>query len=618
MKQKNQQESTPPNLDLHALDAVLDAFAAATQDPTTTRDQLYDSFHRRIIACTDSLASAVFSKAHDSQFTMVSHSGWGELEPHSLASVKTSIKQHYLQRPSGPVDSQVATFVSKTPKINGVEYLYVLVRRPLQDALVQNVFADLVGEIANQIESYEVRRSANQKPKAIEDLAHLVQLAQNVGKSRNLTQLAMHLVNDLAKSTGADRVCFFRPSGKLLAVSGVSQASLKTSLAKSLSRIARLAKASNQPIESTDDQVSLGDHRREKIVKQLVNQIDSDILYVSPVESDRQCCGIVSLEYFDRSSLTVEWIDQRNLISQSLSYIAPVVNRAVQVQSIPGIRMLDVVFNHLLTRPARVLLWMISLSSILLAAAYFLLVVERPFEIHAEGVLQPSIRRNIFSPREGEIRELFVVEGSRVTAGQKLVWLESQQLAEQIILVEGELAEATQQLQNLELADLRFELNSQPDDPSAPDRTQTASEIKRLKAKTETLLERQELLQQQVDDLLLVSPIAGQVTTRDVDRRLDSRPVSRGDLLMAVAAMDGEWEIELSLPDNRVEFVEAAVNPLVRFRIAADSESIYEGTIRDVDFRADSTRCHRRTGSPERSLTSTNRASPKTCDSVHG
>jgi hypothetical protein len=172
-----------------------------------------------------------------------------------------------------------------------------------------------------------------------------------------------------------------------------------------------------------------------------------------------------------------------------------------------------------------------------------------------------------------------------VTAGQKLVQLESQSLSEQIIIVEGELAEATQQLQNLELADLRFELNSQPDDQTAPDRTQTASEIKRLKAKTETLQERQLLLQQQVDELLLVSPIAGQVTTQDVDRRLDSRPVSRGDLLMAVAAMNGEWEIELSLPDNRVEFVEAADDPVVRFRIAADSESIYQGTIRELDFR---------------------------------
>ena len=44
---------------------------------------------------------------------------------------------------------------------------------------------------------------------------YLVQVTQNIGKSRSLTQMGMHLVNDLAKSIGADRVCYFLPTGKL-------------------------------------------------------------------------------------------------------------------------------------------------------------------------------------------------------------------------------------------------------------------------------------------------------------------------------------------------------------------------------------------------------------------
>lgn len=586
MKHSRHSKSDPPDIDLHALDAVLDAFAEATQNASSDRTELYEDFHRRMTACTQSLASAVFSKRKDSQFTMVSHTGWRELDAKSLAAVKEGIKQRYLNQSKSNPGQPVATYVGKTQLVNGIEYLYVLVRPAESDPLIVNVFEDLVREIARQIESYEVRRSADQQPKALQDLAHLVQLAQNIGKSKTLTQTAMHLVNDLAKTTGADRVCFFEPSGKLLAVSGVSQVSLRTSLAKNLSRIARIAKSTSQAIESTDDQLVFGDVRRVKLVQRLVEELDSEIIYISPLIDDGQCCGMVALEYFDPSGLDKPWNDQRNLISQSLDFITPVVSRSFQVQSIPGIRVLDLLFNRLLTRPARVLLWAGALGAILLASGYFLFLVQRPFEIHAEGTLQPVVQRNVFAPHDGEIRELFVTEGTRVNQGDRLVQIESKSLQEQMILVEGELAEVSQELQNLEFADLQAELGGR-DDPRSPDQqTRNASEVKRLKARQTTLENRKDLLQQQLDRLLVLAPIDGQVTTQEVDRRLESRPINRGDLLMSISAMHDQWELELKVPDNRVEFIRSVHHPVVRFRMAADSEQIYRGELREFEFRS--------------------------------
>jgi hypothetical protein len=151
-------KSTDTNLDLHNLDAVLNAFIAATQDRATARAEVYEDFHRRLIACTGSLAAAVFSKRADSQFTMISQSGWRELNPSSLAEVKQAIKQIYAgdNRTKTP---QVATFVGRTAPINGVEFLYVLVRPRETDPLVEQLLEDLTVEIVNQIEIYVMRRA---------------------------------------------------------------------------------------------------------------------------------------------------------------------------------------------------------------------------------------------------------------------------------------------------------------------------------------------------------------------------------------------------------------------------------------------------------------------------
>ncbi len=587
MQPSSSASDSPANIDLNALDIVLDTFVTAAKDPNTSRGDLYGRFHRRLIAATDAIASAVFSKRPDSQFTMVSHEGWRNLDAKSLAEIKNSIKQQYSSKNPNVRSHAISTFVGKSKAVNGVEFLYVLVRRKDSDPLIHQVFEDLTQEIASQIENFEIRRTVTRKPKAIQDLAHLVQLTQNIGKSRNLTQLAMHLVNDLGKSTGADRVCFFNPNGKLIAVSGVSQVSFKTSLARNLSRIARIAKSSNLPIESSENQVVFGDTRRLKKVRTLVEDLDSEVLYVSPLQTDNRCRGIVSFEYFQQAALDKEWTDQRNLIVESLNFIAPVIGRAVEVHSIPGIRFFDFLFNNLITKPVRLLLWAVALSSLILVGLYFLLLVERPFEIHAEGVLQPAVTRNVFSPQDGEIKSLFVEEGTLVEEGQQLAIIESKELQDQMIVIRGEMAEANQELQNLALADYRLSNSDSPDEEAIDRQTETASEIKRLNARVETLQTRLDLFQQQAEELVVVSPIVGQITTADVDHRLDSRPVNRGDLLMAVSDMKGEWEIELMVPDSRIEFIEDADSPSVRFRIASDSELIYDGEIRNFDFRVE-------------------------------
>jgi multidrug efflux pump subunit AcrA (membrane-fusion protein) len=581
-----QNSSIRRQLDLPALDAVLHGLIQAASQPAVTRDQLYATFHPRLIAATESLASAVFAKRTDSQFTMISQAGWKQFDSATLAEIKDSIKHQYHQTPVKP-GNRISTFVATTPAVDGVEYLYVLVRKTDPDHLVEQLLADLVKEVAVQIETFELRRVSEHRPQVVQELTHLLQLTQNVAKSGGLSELAMQLVNDLARVTQADRVCFFSAAGRLLAVSGVSQISMKTRLARNLSRLAKIARQHRTSIESSEDQIALGNQRKPTAIKQWLSELESKRICIKPVEHQGRCCGVVSVEYFATEQPPGSWVDQGNRISRSLEFVAPIVSRAVQVNTIPGIRILDVFFNRIATKPVRLTFWLAGFLGLVWLGIYALFFVERSFEIHAEGVLQPCHARNVYAPLDGDIKSLLVSESGNVEFGQPLLVMESKTLSDQKIAIEGELAEVSQELQNIVIKDLQLDRKNEDDLNGIDQQTQAAAEVQRLRLRTENLQQRLKQLDAQLGALQLTAPIRGQITTTHLSQRLTSRPVNRGDLLMSIAELDGDWEIRLGVPDNRLNYIQSATDPQLRFRLAASSEQVFSGNIREYDFRAD-------------------------------
>ncbi len=66
----------------------------------------------------------------------------------------------------------------------------------------------------------------------------------------------------------------------------------------------------------------------------------------------------------------------------------------------------------------------------------------------------------------------------------------------------------------------------------------------------DNLQQELELLAQRIKELKVVSPIAGQVVTWDLERLLSRRPVARGQRLLTVAETDGPWQLELRVADE--------------------------------------------------------------------
>ena len=283
--------------DLNALDVLLDSFTRAAADPTTDRNGFYVSINQKLVACTESYASAVFLKNKEGQIRIVNQSGWNELDAATSNELKGVIKQLYsqpvdakrlrggLQHANSQVLSHASAFVANCVPQNGLHFVYVLVRARQENEFAGQVFGDLVNEIASQIEAFENLRTADQKPQSILELTHIAQLVQNLGKSNSLPEMSFHLVNDLAKITKADRVSFVSAAGKIQAVSGVSRVSFRTSVARALSKIGKLALASSGSLEWSEEEINVDGKRSPRGLSQLIAELPSIAGIAIPVRN---------------------------------------------------------------------------------------------------------------------------------------------------------------------------------------------------------------------------------------------------------------------------------------------------------------------------------------------
>jgi hypothetical protein len=145
-----------------------------------------------------------------------------------------------------------------------------------------------------------------------------------------------------------------------------------------------------------------------------------------------------------------------------------------------------------------------------------------------------------------------VKHGDEVTENQPLVVLKNAELDHQIETTRGQFKQSVQQA---------YELKRQLSNNSAlseadrvrfrQDYNQAEQEATNREAELKILVERQQKLQR-------LSPIGGLITTWDVEKVLNARPVVTGQVLMTVADPKGPWEIEVLMPEKRMRYLDYA------------------------------------------------------------
>lgn len=167
--------------------------------------------------------------------------------------------------------------------------------------------------------------------------------------------------------------------------------------------------------------------------------------------------------------------------------------------------------------------------------------------VEADGVYEPVNNRQVYATESGFIKQIFVVDGQQVKAGQTLVEIVAPELDREAERLGGERASVLEKV-----ASLRVALNQlDPTDPKAAiEQTKLAAEIELQKQLIASLEKQLELLADQSARLTLTAPIDGRVVANDLQTRFREKPVQRGELLLKLADTEGPWQLRYQVDDR--------------------------------------------------------------------
>jgi hypothetical protein len=238
-----------------------------------------------------------------------------------------------------------------------------------------------------------------------------------------------------------------------------------------------------------------------------------------------------------------------------------------------------------------------------------LLFLPWNFKMSCPGTLEPVVRYRIYSPIDAEILELpqNIDNGIRVRGpsveldeeGNEIAWrgdtllrLRSPEMDSQAAQLIGEVGETAERLASFTL---------QLDDPrrqmSEYERAEKVGQKNAAEVQLKTAQEKLAIFEEyQKPHLTISSPIDGVIVSSDVRRRLTEKlPISRTQYVMEVADLEGDWQLELLMPEKRMGYImehkrrlDEQGKPLrVEFALATKPAEKHYGNVKIINDRAE-------------------------------
>lgn len=424
----------------------------------------------------------------------------------------------------------------------------------------------------------------------------LIRLSTLVHCDVDLAPTAYAVANEGRRVVGCDRLSVLSLRGRrcrLLATSGASRIERRSGAARNLEGLADLVRPTGDPayyVDGTSDALppiaeALEQHAEESHARQIA------VLPIARVTGPDDAIGrsapanpsfVLIAEQFDARHGDLE----RAQLAEVAELCATALYNAQDVGQLP-LRWLLRPLGKLKQQVATHLTRSTLIAALAAAAIAALVLVPADFTVETTGTLEPAVRREVFAPRSGLVERVLVADGADVAAGEPLVELRDPTLELELKRVHGEMETVRRQLDAVRATKTNREVRD-----ASPTEFYRLSASEREFEQQLTNLERErDLLNAQRDLLVVRSPIAGRVLTWDVANRLAARPVERGDVLVTVADLSADWQLDLDVDDDRIGYVlaaqEDAETPLpVRFRLRSQ-DAPHTGHVEEIGLTAD-------------------------------
>jgi multidrug efflux pump subunit AcrA (membrane-fusion protein) len=420
--------------------------------------------------------------------------------------------------------------------------------------------------------------------------AQLENFTRLVHKGLDPRGTAYTIANEGRRLIECDRVSVAFNRGRkcvIEAVSGQDTFDKRSNTVSLLSRLATAVVATGETVWYTGD-TSMMAPQVEEAVQNYVDECHSKAVAVVPLKephdatdplANPKVLGALIIEQIE-DSRPREGLPQRiEVVSEHSAIALANVREHNELFLMPVWRAIG---KAKWVTEARQLPWTIAAGVTTLVVLLILFLWPADFELTAKGKLQPAVRREVFANLDGEITNVLVKHGDMVKKGQVLAEMRNTELQVKITATHGQLQGVTEQLLSAN-SRLRGE------------RTLDKNEKGRLRSEVAKLQEEQasaemqlSLLESKKKQLTVTSPIDGQVTTWDVENLLFGRSVQQGSILMTVVEPQGEWELQLQMPEDRMGYINDACRELntnalpVEYITAMDPGAAHEGKISEI------------------------------------
>lgn len=193
-----------------------------------------------------------------------------------------------------------------------------------------------------------------------------------------------------------------------------------------------------------------------------------------------------------------------------------------------------------------------------------LMCVPLPYRVGCDCEVQPVTRRFIASPYDGILQQAIVESGDLIESNQVVAQMDGRQLRIELFGLQAEYDGARKQRDSaLAQGDIAHSQMAK-------------SEMKRHQSKID-------ILQQQLADLEVRSPIAGIVVSEDLEK-VEGAPVEMGQTLFEIAPLD-EMLAEIGVPESEINYIQPGMT--VAIKLNAFPFKTWTGTIEKIHPRTE-------------------------------
>lgn len=396
------------------------------------------------------------------------------------------------------------------------------------------------------------------------------QFARLVHDNLDLKDTAFTIANEGRRLIDCDRVSVAMLKGgkaKVIAISGQDSIETRSNNVQALGNLATRVINSGEPLwydgstedlppqleEAIEDYVDLSHGRTVAVlpIRQPERKLEGDILAerneTNEARVRREIIGALIVEQIE-TQLSRETLEGR--VDLVYEHAARALSNSMDHSNIlfmPVWRFLD---RCLWMFRGSALPRTLSILGLIGAALVSMFLIPMDFDLQGNGKLKPTVERQVFAHADGEVEQVYIKHGDTVLENQPLVKLKNNELEQQIQTTRGQYKQSLQQAY-----ELKRQLNSSTTLAEAErirlqqDYNQAEQEAVNRNAELGLLVERQSKLQR-------LSPINGLITTWDVEKVLNARPVVTGQVLMSVADPEGPWEVEVLMPEKRMRYLD--------------------------------------------------------------